>query len=146
MIRINLLKSFVISLLAFILTSCFNFKKEEIIIKDAHLYMPLKGSIMTSGYLSIINNSNKFIEIQAIDCAPFRAEIHETKMTSAGTMKMDKINSFILTPDTNTIFVPGGKHIMFWGLNDYKEEKLSCAFDISDREPINFEFMVLKRG
>ena len=146
MIRINLLKSFIISFLAFIMTNCSNFESKDIIIKDAHLYVPLNGSMMTSGYLSISNTSNKIIQVIGIDCAPYRTEMHETKMNSVGTIQMNKIESFILNPETNTIFVPGGKHVMFWGLGDYKKDKLDCSFVILDREPINFEFAVIKRG
>ena len=67
------------SLLLVIVTNCTR-SPEGLIIKDAHLYVPLNGSMMTGGYLSISNVTEESIEIIEIDCSPYRAEIHETKI------------------------------------------------------------------
>ena len=82
----NLFKIFSIFWAAVILASCTNVEKEKIIIKDAHLYVPLKGSMMTSGYLSISNQTTNDIQISSIDCSPVRAEVHETIVNSEGLM------------------------------------------------------------
>ncbi len=139
------LKAFVISLVLGIVTNCTG-SPEGIVIKDAHLYIPLKGSMMTGGYLSVSNNSDDFIEIKGIDCAPFKAEIHETKIDSMGIMKMEKVESIILNADSQIIFVPGGKHIMLWGLSGFKGLELECSFILIDKDPIMFKFEVLNRG
>ena len=140
-----LLKAFVISLVLTIFTNCTG-SPEGIVIKDAHLYTPLKGSMMTGGYLSLSNISDDFVEIKDIDCAPFKAEIHETKTDSTGIMKMEKIESLLLNPDSQIIFVPGGKHIMLQGLSGFKEPELDCSFILTDQDPIKFKFEVIKRG
>ena len=140
-----LLKAFVISLILGIVTNCTR-SPEGIVIKDAHLYTPLKGSMMTGGYLSISNNSDDVIEIKGIDCAPFKAEIHETKIDSMGIMKMEKVESLPLNAGSQIIFVPGGIHIMLWGLSDFKEAELECSFELIDKDPIMFNFEVLSRG
>ena len=116
------------------------------IIKDAHLYVPLKGSMMTSGYLSMENTANKSFEITGISCSSSRAEIHETKINTAGIMTMEKRDRFVLTSFEKIIFVPGGKHIMLWGLSDPTENYLDCSFNVYDEDPINFKFTVQKRG
>ena len=125
--------------------SCAETSPVKVIIKDAHLYVPLKGSMMTSGYLSIVNKSNENIEILSIDCSPIRAEIHETTINAKGLMKMTKPNS-VLESQSSTIFVPGGKHIMFWGLNEFDSKYLPCSFSFVDGDSINFNFLVQTRG
>ena len=140
-----LLKAFVISLVLTIFTNCTG-SPEGIVIKDAHLYAPLKGSMMTGGYLSLSNISDDFVEIKDIDCAPFKAELHETKTDSTGIMKMEKVESLPLNADSQIIFVPGGIHIMLWGLSNFKEAELECAFELIDKDPIMFNFEVLNRG
>ena len=126
--------------------SCSKQTPQEVIIKDAHLYVPLKGSMMTSGYLSMENTANKSFVITGISCSSSRAEIHETKVNAAGIMKMEKKDTFVLNPLEKIIFVPGGKHIMLWGLSDLTENYLDCSFNVYDEDPINFKFTVQKRG
>ena len=140
-----LLKAFVITLVLGIIINCTG-SPEGIVIKDAHLYTPLKGSMMTGGYLSVSNKSDDLIEIKDIDCAPFKAEIHETKIDSMGIMKMEKVESLLLNADSQIIFVPGGKHIMLWGLSGFKGLELECSFILIDKDPIMFKFEVLNRG
>ena len=142
----NLFKIFSIFWVAVILVSCTNVEKETIIIKDAHLYVPLKGSMMTSGYLSISNQTMNDVEISSIDCSPVRAEIHETIVNSEGLMTMSKVSSITLDANSSTIFVPGGKHVMFWGLSGFDKEYLSCSFLLVDSYPVDFKFFVKKRG
>ena len=101
---------------------------------------------MTSGYLSIENTSNKSFEIIGISCVSFKAEIHETELNSSGIMTMKKKDTFTLNPFEKIIFVPGGKHIMVWGLSDSAENYLNCSFNVYYQDPINFKFTVLKRG
>ena len=45
---------------------------------------------MTSGYLSMENTANKSFKITGISCSSSRAEIHETKVSAAGIMTMEK--------------------------------------------------------
>ena len=135
-----------ISFFTFIIIGCSKQTPQKIIIKDAHLYVPLKGSMMTSGYLSMENTSNKSFEITGISCSSSRAEIHETKINAAGIMTMEKRDRFVLTPFEKIIFVPGGKHVMIWGLSDLTENYLDCSFNVYGEDPINFKFTVQKRG
>lgn len=143
---IRVLRLVVISFLISVLASCSENQYSKVIIKDPHLYVPLNGSMMTSGYLGIYNESSDIIEIKGIDCSPIRAEIHETKMNSQEGMSMKKIDSFLLEPGENSIFVPGGKHVMFWGLNNYNSEYLRCIFLVSAGQPIEINFLVEERG
>lgn len=145
-IMINAFRYVFLSFFIFFVTNCSESQSAEVIIKDPHLYVPLEGSTMTSGYLSITNTSGKAIEINGIDCLQIRAEIHETSLNAQGTMKMKKVDSLLLKPGTSSIFVPGGKHVMFWGLNNYDNEHLKCNFIVADGDAIEINFLVQKRG
>ena len=135
-----------IGFFTFMIISCSKQTPQEVIIKDAHLYVPLKGAMMTSGYLSMENTANKSFEIIGISCLSSRAEIHETKVSASGIMTMEKKDTFVLNPFEKIIFVPGGKHIMLWGLSDPTEKYLDCSFNVYNEDSINFKFTVQERG
>ena len=135
-----------ISFFTFIIIGCSKQTPQEVIIKDAHVYVPLKGSMITSGYLSMENTANKSFVITGISCSSSRAEIHETKVSATGIMTMEKKDTFVLNPFEKIIFVPGGKHIMLWGLSDPAENYLDCSFNVYDEDPINFKFTVQEHG
>ena len=102
--------------------------KPSIIIKDAHLYLPLKGNDMSAGYLRLENNQLKKIVISSIECEKVKASIHETILNSEGVIKMKKLEMFVIDAESNLNFMPGGKHVMFSGLKEFKESVLMCAF------------------
>jgi len=144
--KLNSIKFFCIKVFFFTLLSCSDYKSQNIIIKDAHLYLPLNGLNMTSGYMNINNETKEAIEILGIDCSPLRAEIHETTMNSEGIMKMTKINSLKLSPESSNIFAPGGKHFMLWGMDNFQEKQLKCSLIVAGAEPLEFIFSVQDRG
>ena len=49
-----------------VLPGCNDSSNHGIIIKDAHLYMPLEGSDMAAGYLRLENHQLKKINISSI--------------------------------------------------------------------------------
>ena len=51
-----------------VLSGCNDSSNPGIIIKDAHLYMPLEGSDMAAGYLRLENHQLKEINISSIEC------------------------------------------------------------------------------
>ena len=59
---------------------------------------------------------------------------------------MKKINSFKLSPESSNIFAPGGKHFMFWGMDNFQEKQLNCSLIVAGAEPIEFIFSVQDRG
>ena len=145
-IIIRALRLVLINFFIFVLINCSENRPEEIIIKDPHLYVPLKGSAVTGGYLSVTNKSKNTIKINGIDCSDIRAEIHETKMNTKGVMSMTEIDSLTLRSGETHIFMPGGKHIMFWGLSEYNKGYLKCKFLVSEGEAIDINFLVENRG
>ena len=122
---------------------CNDINKPDIIIKDAHLYLPLKGAEMAAGYLRLENNQTKKIVISSIECRKIEASLHETIVDSEGVMKMKKLEMFVVDPGSHVNFMPGGKHVMFSGLKQFKESVLTCAFLSNTGVEFPFSFEVL---
>ena len=111
-----------------VLSGCNDSSNSGIIIKDAHLYMPLEGSDMAAGYLRLENHQLKKINISSIECKKVKASLHETVIDLEGMVKMKKLEMFSVGPESHVNFIPGGMHIMFSGLKEFKESILMCAF------------------
>ena len=120
------------------------FTSQKVIIKDAHLYRPLKGKDMTAGYLRITNKHSKDIIINSIECEKVNASLHETVIDSKGLIKMQKLAFFSINSKSHVDFMPGAKHIMFSGFNQFEEENLNCNFGSNNGLRIPFTFEVLK--
>ena len=126
-----------------VIPGCNDNSKPSIIIKDAHLYLPLKGTDISAGYLRLENNQIKKIVISSIECEKVKASIHETILNSEGVIKMKKLEMFVIDAESNLNFMPGGKHVMFSGLKEFKESVLMCAFLSNSGIEIPFTFEVL---
>ena len=122
---------------------CNDTSKPGIIIKDAHLYLPLKGTNMTAGYLRLENNQPNKIIINSIECEKVNASIHETILNSEGLLKMKKLEMLTVDRESNLNFIPGGKHVMLSGLKEFKENILVCTFLSNTGIEIPFTFEVL---
>ena len=134
---------FSIFIYCLVIPGCNDTSKPSIIIKDAHLYLPLKGNDMSAGYLRLENNQPKKIVINSIECEKVNASIHETILNSEGVVKMNKLEMFIIDAESHLNFLPGGKHIMFSGLKEFKQSILACAFLSNTGVEIPFSFEVL---
>tara|TARA_B100000965_G_scaffold244832_1_gene205472 strand:- start:502 stop:954 length:453 start_codon:yes stop_codon:yes gene_type:complete len=119
------------------------FTSEKVTIKDAHLYLPMKGKDMSAGYLRITNNHSKNIVIKSIECQKVNASLHETVIDSEGVIKMKKLKLFSIDPESHVDFMPGGKHIMFSGFSQFEERYLQCNFvsDIGLTIPFTLEVL-----
>ena len=148
MIKLNIenkfLNIFCIFIYCLLMTGCNDINKPDIIIKDAHLYLPLKGAEMAAGYLKLENNQTKKIVISSIECRKVKASLHETIVDSEGVMKMKKLEMFVVDPGAHVNFMPEGKHVMFSGLKEFKESILVCTFLSNTGIEIPFTFEVLK--
>ena len=98
---------------------------------------------MSAGYLRLENNQLKKIVISSIECEKVKASIHETILNSEGVIKMKKLEMFVIDAESNLNFMPGGKHVMFSGLKEFKESVLMCAFLSNSGIEIPFTFEVL---
>jgi len=98
---------------------------------------------MAAGYLRLENNQGKKIVISNIKCEKVKASLHETILDSESVMKMKKLEAFAVNPESHVNFMPGGKHVMFSGLKQFKESVLTCAFLSNTGVEFPFSFEVL---
>ena len=122
------------------------FASQKVIINDAHTYLPLKGKDMAAGYLRISNNHSKLIGINSIECEEVNASLHETVIDSDGVIRMEKIAIFYIYPESHVDFMPGAKHIMFSGFDQFEDKKLKCSFGSDIGLKIPFTLEVLSNG
>ena len=134
---------FCIFIYCLIIPGCNDTSKPSIIIKDAHLNLPLKGSDMASGYFRLENNQTEKIVISSIECGKVKASLHETIVDSEGGMKMKKLEMFSVDSKSYVNFMPGGKHVMFSGFKEFTEENLICSLLFKAGIEIPFTFEVL---
>ena len=85
-------------------------------------------------------------EVMKLECEKVKASIHETILNSDGVIKMKKLERFVVEAESNLNFMPGGKHVMFSGLKEFKESILVCTFSSNTGIEIPFTFEVLKNG
>ena len=132
MVKPSISNNFFILLCIFVcflvMPGCNDSSKLGIIIKDAHLYMPLEGSGSAAGYLRLENHQLKKITISSIECKTVKASLHETIIDSEGAIKMKQLERFSIDPESHVNFMPGGKHIMFSDFKEFNESILMCAF------------------
>lgn len=129
-----------------ILTQCSDKDLSEIIVSDAIMYVPIEGSPMTAGYLTVTNRSDASVDIEGINCNSIRAEIHDISSTDTGVMKMGKMNTYSLKSGSSLVLEPGGKHVMAWGLQQINSEYVDCSVVVSDADPVKFKFLLKDRG
>ena len=127
-IKNNLFFLIFIFVYCLVIQGCSDINKPAIIIKDAHLYLPLKGTDMAAGYLRLENNQAKKLVISSIECKKIKASLHETILDAEGIMKMKKLERFTVDPESHVNFMPGGKHVMFSGFKEFQESILKCTF------------------
>jgi len=139
----KIFKIFCIFMYCLIIPGCNDTSKPSIIIKDAHLYLPLKGTDMAAGYLRLENNQTKKIVISSIECEKVRASLHETIVDSEGVMRMKKLEMFYVDAKSHVNFMPGGKHAMISVLKEFKEKILMCTLLSNAGIEIPFTFEVL---
>ena len=98
---------------------------------------------MAAGYLRITNKQSTNIVINSIECEGVNAGLHETILDSEGLIKMQKLELFSIDSGTNVDFMPGGKHIMLSGFNQFEGDNLKGNFGSNDGSKIPFTFEVL---
>lgn len=103
-------------------------------IKDAKVRAPIPGMSKTSGYMTLVNNSNKDVSLVAAksDIAN-KVEIHDHIMNN-GVMKMVKLDGLMIKANETKTFESGGLHLMFIGLKNAKEvkDKVTVTFMFKD--------------
>jgi len=84
-------------------------------IDDAWIREARPGSQVAGGFCSITNRTAVSVTIVEFT-GPGRVEMHETE-TADGVSRMRPLESLVVGPGQTVTLAPGGKHLMFYGLD-----------------------------
>ena len=105
---------YIISLL-FLFSCSISENETFVVIQDAYLNKPLKGSHSTAAYMNLKNRSEDRIIEKSLSCTNVLAEFHQTEISDLGVLRMKKLDLIILEPKTEKRFEPMKEHIMLMG-------------------------------
>jgi len=96
-----------------------------------------------AGYMTLINIAPEELTLVAVQGEAFeRIEMHEMTVVD-GMMKMRKLDSLVIPPNSQASFAPGGQHLMMHGPRRFltKDETvdLTLVFDSGIRQNITVE-------
>lgn len=119
---------------------------EALVITEAKIFAPMKGSNTTAGYGKIQNTTSKEIAVKVIKANPFKAvETHETKEVS-GKMAMERVDSFKIPARGVFELKPGGNHIMLFDATRPLKVGEEITIELSvDGQPTGLKFKVESR-
>ena len=88
--------------------------KNSLVISEARIFAPLKGTNATAGYGVLKNEGAKSVTVVIGNVDGFKAtELHETTEKD-GKMKMSKVDKITIDPQQSFEMKPGGHHIMLF--------------------------------
>ncbi|MEM9624156.1 MAG: copper chaperone PCu(A)C [Pseudomonadota bacterium] len=86
--------------------------------RQASIRAPIPGSDKSVGYLQIYNSAEQTINLIAASSPQIRTiEFHQT-VERDGLMRMRRLEKIELASGTTTHFVPGGRHLMLFGVGE----------------------------
>lgn len=102
-----------------------------------------------AGYVTITNNGDESDSLIAVEADFPRVEIHDTKVEN-DVASMFQIEGAVIEPGETVTFSPGGKHIMFMGLDgDPFEEgetvNATLVFEKAGRLEVVFDVETLEQ-
>lgn len=120
-------------------------------IGDLHIEHPVVRSapataMTAAGYLTIMNGGSEPDTLLAVEADFPRVTMHDSA-TVDGIASMTALSGVTIAPGDSVTFAPGGKHVMFMGLNGdplevgekiaatlifEKAGRLEVAFDVED--------------
>ena len=78
--------------------------------------LPLPGVDKAVGYFTVVNQTDHMIELVSVSVAsPIKVEMHETREID-NMLRMRRLSQVIIEPAATVRFMPGGKHLMLFGL------------------------------
>ncbi len=93
----------------------------EVKVANGYIYAPVPGQTMTAAYWQLDNQAEtqaRLLEIAIPADMPWakKVEVHE-HVHRNGMMRMQRVDTFVLAADSRESFVPGGYHLMVFGVN-----------------------------
>lgn len=102
-----------------------------------------------AGYVTITNNGDATDTLIAVEADFPRVEIHDTKVEN-DIATMYQVEGIAIAPDDTVTFAPGGKHIMFMGLDGDPFEagetiEATLVFENAGRLDVTFEVETIEQ-
>ena len=120
--------------------------KNKIDFNDKRIFVPLKGSNATGGFVKIKNRCANEVELTLKSAEGFKAVESHITLEQDGLMTMKKIDSFKIKAGDTLELVPGGKHLMFFDpIKPIQENaEIKLIFNLDKTEMI-IPFKVISR-
>ena len=112
-----------LALAALVLAGCWapaggaDFEPGALVVKEPWVRETIGGSSVTAAYLTIVNDGRAPDRLVGVASpAAGHAELH-THLMEGGMMKMREIKEVPVAAQDDTVFEPGGKHIMLFDVS-----------------------------
>jgi len=89
---------------------------------NARVNSPVPGQPVSAGYFTLMNHGLEAVTLVGVESELASVEMHTTRTEPAGT-SMRPLAEVIIEPDQQTVFRPGGHHLM---LRDIATEALAA--------------------
>jgi len=117
------------------------------VIHGSYTFETYDGQENIAVYMSFFNNTDNDIEIESFSSnLPSRAEMHDIKITN-DIAKMIMIKKVIVKKKDQLYLQPGGKHLMFFGINKNLNDGDSFDIQVNLKNGVtqNVKTMVLSK-
>ena len=99
------------------LHEAFSKENNQLVIHGSYTFETYDGQENIAVYMSFFNNTDNDIEIESFSSnLSSRVEMHDIKITN-DIAKMIMIKKIIVKKKDQLYLQPGGKHLMFFGIN-----------------------------
>lgn len=75
------------------------------------LHAPVPGQPVSAGYFTLMNHGTKAVTLVGVESTEASVQMHTTRTEDAGT-SMRPLEQVVIEPDQQTVFRPGGHHLM----------------------------------
>jgi len=75
------------------------------------LHAPAPGQPVSAGYFTLMNHGAEAVTLVGVESTEANVQMHTTQTVDAGT-SMRPLDEVVIEPDQQTVFRPGGHHLM----------------------------------
>ena len=125
----------------------FSKENNQLVIHGSYTFETYDGQENIAVYMSFFNNTDNDIEIESFSSnLSSRVEMHDIKITN-DIAKMIMIKKVIVKKKDQLYLQPGGKHLMFFGINKNLDDGDSFDIQVNLKNGVtqNVKTMVLSK-
>lgn len=89
--------------------------------EDARIRLPVPGTDKSVGYFQVTNTTSVLITLVSAQATNVRAIEFHTIIRDGDMMRMRRLDSVDVAPGETVEFVPGGNHLMMFGVGELGE-------------------------